>query len=163
MGPSAVHRQQTAKTLIARGLFPGGDKIVPRREKSSRPHFLSPKRKRPEPSAQVVVGADPCVRPWFRVSCRGNPLGRPVGVGWALPTISLKWHRLFLSFPSSCLGTHLWRQALLGESRLASGRMASEQSRSFALKWVPKQELGNQKKIGFRRSLELWFFVNRRH
>jgi hypothetical protein len=88
LGPSAVNRQQTAKTLISRGLSPGGDKIVPRRQISSQPHFLSPKRKRVETSAKFVLGADPCVRPWFRVSCRGDPLGRPVGVGWALPTIS---------------------------------------------------------------------------
>jgi len=43
------------------------------------------------------------------------------------------------------LGTHPLAPGLLGESAYPQDERASEQSRSFALKWVPKLEFGNQK------------------
>jgi hypothetical protein len=54
---------------------------------------------------------------------------------------------LFLSFPSSSLGTHLWRQALLGESQLALmlSRLSSKAG-ALPKNGFPSWSLGTRKK-----------------
>jgi hypothetical protein len=57
--------------------------------------------------------------------------------------------RIFFSFPSSCLGTEILAQALLGLRSCPKSDnfyLVILARRSLAQKWVPKREPGNQKK-----------------
>jgi hypothetical protein len=59
-------------------------------------------------------------------------------VGWAPPT--LNFFLPYFSFPSSCLGTDILTQALLGDFLFC-------QAGAWQKKGVPKLELGNQAQI----------------
>jgi len=69
--------------------------------------------------------------------------------GWALPTFPPGRKTLFISFPSSCLGTPLLAKLLLAFKRtrpMAAGRIFFRRQ-SFGGTRVPKRELGNQKNL----------------